>query len=178
MLIRRTFLSYLKKPIFLRGFQVSTMPNFNNKDSSADLKREENEKKHKEINKKFQEYRQTHQFDLEKPSQAGSKFITETRKKKEVQELKALFETFQTFIQDNFNNFDEKAFITLLSKINHACMITVRSCKIRNSMSLLGKWQVQSMFSKISNILVFSFVFARFLVYMMRKFGTVLQVSS
>ena len=120
MLIRRTFLSLLKRPIFLRGFQVSTKPNFNNKDSSADLKREENEKKHKEINKKFQEYRQTHKFDLEKPSQAGSKFITETRKKKEAQELKALFETFQTSIQDNFNNLDEKAFLTLLSKINHA----------------------------------------------------------
>lgn len=120
MLIRRTFLSLLKRPIFQRGFQVSIKPNFANQDSSANLQKEESEKKHKEINKKFQEYKQTHQFDLEKPSQAGCKFVTELRKKKEAQELKALFENFQTSIQDNLNNLDEKALLTLLSKINHA----------------------------------------------------------
>lgn len=80
---------------------------------------EENEKKHKEMNKKFQDYKLNHQFDLEKPSHLASKFTTESQKKKEIKELKALFEIFQTSMKDEFKNFDEKAFMYFISKITH-----------------------------------------------------------
>ena len=78
----------------------------------------EKEKKHNELNKKLQEYRNFHQFDIYKTSELQNKFISESQKHKQTLELSIVYKNFEDSIKNGFENFEEKKFMLLLSKIS------------------------------------------------------------
>lgn len=88
---------------------------------NSDLQKiQQNEKKkaHEEINKKFQEFKAKHAFDIKKPSSERINVLSEAQKHKEIIEIKVLYQKFQKNIGENYENFNEKEFMLILSKIS------------------------------------------------------------
>lgn len=83
-------------------------------------KAQQNEKMkaHEEINKKFKEFKAKHAIDIKKPSTEHINTISEAQKHKEIIEIRVLYEKFQKKTNENYENFDEKEFMIIISKIS------------------------------------------------------------
>ena len=72
-------------------------------------------KKHQELNKKFKDYREIPKFVIQNPNEKTNQFITDSHKEKQSKEMKTFFDDF---FEKSMDNFDEKQFIVLITKIS------------------------------------------------------------
>lgn len=82
------------------------------------IQQNEKMKAHEDINKKFQEFKVKHAFDIKKPSSDRVNVLSEAQKHKEILEIKVLYQKFQKNIGENYENFNEKDFMLIISKIS------------------------------------------------------------
>lgn len=97
---------------FILKCRFTTNINFQNQNN------EEKKKMHNEINKKLREFREKHKNDIKKPSLGQTYPLSEKQKHKEALEITILFQKLIKTTNENFDNFDEKEFVAILSKIS------------------------------------------------------------